>query len=444
MPGKKFPPPYPRPLPRHPDKLRIARFTALLPDTIKNAITWNKPAQCWAGLPVKFPDWSLGQKDHLAIKFYQISNRSTYPELPEVPPVDVFPADVLLTETGTVRATLLDPASAWEYYIAYLAQTLHVELSGEVPWSITQYSADELDSLLNSRSLIDFVHLIDDNPVPVDKYAIFKYWVDPIANHGPVTFGDPVRIHDFLHNNNLIGSTSRSTVGLVLDWCRNNLRHYIGKNTNTGLDDEDTPANNVRHWGFEGYAPVERIISGTVNPQYPEFGTCHWTPGCWGTTAFLRILLRTVNIPVERLVIGDPNGVLHGTCGFHLGNEIAYLSHGDDPYDLLSKATPSFPAGELLIDHRQFEDWFGSAVPDPNKTINVGRRPKELAIQYLSDCLLADYCDDQAKGLDHAHGQVYQIFASCYDLTDLENNENLWNRMDVKIANFGGCSKIPH
>jgi hypothetical protein len=441
MPGKKFPPPYPLRPPRRPDKHRIARFTALLPDPIKNAITWNKPAQCLGGLPVKFSDWSLGQKDHLAIRFAQISERSTYPELPDVPP-----ADVLLSESGRVRATLINPVSAWEYYTAYLAQTLQVELSGEVPWSITNYSADELDTLLNSRSLIEFLYLVDDNPVPIDNYAILKFGfgVDSIANHGPVTYGDPVRIHDFLQNNNLIGSTPRLTVGLVLDWCRNNLRHYVGVDRDTGLNDQDTPANNVRHWGFEGYAPVERIISGTVNQQYPELGTCHWTPGCWGTTAFLRTLLRTVNIPGERQIIGDPKSELHATCGFHLGNEIAYLSHGDDPYNTLTKATPPYPAGELLIDQQQFDNWFGPAVPDPNKTLNVGRRPLELAIKYLSDCLLADYCDDQANGTDHTHGKVYKNFASCYGVTDLEKNQDLWNRMDIKIGNFGGCSKIPH
>jgi len=53
---------------------------------------------------------------------------------------------------------------------------------------------------------------------------------------------------------------------------------------------------------------VRRILEGTLllDPQYaPSHPTPqHWTAGCWGTSAFLRSLLRAVNIPVLPMTSG--------------------------------------------------------------------------------------------------------------------------------------------
>jgi hypothetical protein len=119
-----------------------------------------------------------------------------------------------------------------------------------------------------------------------------------------------------------------------------------------------------------------------------------------------------------------------------------YLSHGDDPYTALSKATPPFPAVELLIDTHKYDSWFGPGLPHEQKKKNIGRRPKELALVYLSNHLLYLHCKDLSDGLSHQDSRVYALFEDHYSLMDLEAID-LWGRMDVKISGFGGCGQIP-
>ncbi len=89
-----------------------------------------------------------------------------------------------------------------------------------------------------------------------------------------------------------------------------------------------------------------------------------------------------MNIPVLEQHISD-----HAVINFT--TEHKYLSHGDDPYNRLTKTTPPFPAAELLIDQAKYDAWFGSGVSDATKGKNIGRRGLELGLQYLPNALLA-------------------------------------------------------
>ena len=75
---------------------------------------------------------------------------------------------------------------------------------------------------------------------------------------------------------------------------------------------------------------------------------------------------------------------------------------------------------------------------------NVGRQVLELAIKHLPNLLLHYHCDDLSHGRSHANGTVFtSIFQnSPFTVSDLEAAQ-LWQRMDVKIAQRGALRACP-
>ncbi len=222
-----------------------------------------------------------------------------------------------------------------------------------------------------------------------------------------------------------------ATIANLLNWCRNNLYHYMGKPGGKNMEEQ---------WQYRGYPPVSRVIAGTPYTGYPNEGISHRTGGCFGTVGFLRAILRAVNIPVKLLVVAN-----HALAFFP--TESRYLSHGDDPYTSAArtyppKTSPPFPAAKFLIDDAKFNAWFGSGVPEATKEKNIGRRPRELALETLPVYVLKKHCGDQAAQRSHAASEVYQIFKPSYTVAQLEA-ANLWGRMDAAVAKLGGCAAMP-
>jgi hypothetical protein len=224
----------------------------------------------------------------------------------------------------------------------------------------------------------------------------------------------------FLNCNGLIGNTRIKTIARVLDWCRNEMQHFSGSSNTSTM---------IAHWGYAGYPPVSRVIQGTTSTIHPELGVQHWTAGCGGTTNFLINIFRSVNIPVD---VTNADG--HVTA--HFTTDDLYLSHGDDPYDMYSKCTPPFDAELLLIDRATFDGRFGSAIPVATAANNVGYKPAELSVAYLSDYLLHLHYQDKEAGLTPQNSHLYAQLQRYYpDFNALY--PQLWDRMDQKLATFG-------
>jgi hypothetical protein len=69
--------------------------------------------------------------------------------------------------------------------------------------------------------------------------------------------------------------------------------------------------------------------------------------------------------------------------------------------------------------------------------------PKELALRNLSNSLLHYYSEDQTAGRGHIDGEVFkQFFVGIYSVAQLEA-QNLWARMDAKLAALGGIGNVP-
>lgn len=367
---------------------------------IARAIVWQDSAGVhpWAS-------WSESWRAQLREAFVLARSRSSI-AVPEVP------RNLASLVEGREVEQILGARDAWAYFEASVAQSLAIELGQQVPWSLRAYDGPQRAQLLDSREMFTW------NESPAG-YRIVK------AKHGRVVAAPPAYAYDFLGRGGLIGA-ALTTIARVVGWCHANLKHFSG---------DPFPAIMEDQWQYRGFPPLVRVLEGTVQTSKPSKGTAHRTAGCWGTTGFLRALLRAVNVPVELVSHGG-----HAQPWFM--GEGAFLSHGDDPYNRRTFAEPPIPSAELLTSEADFRSWFGPGVSDADQAKNVGRRTVELAVTYLPNSLLHAYCADQASGADHASGQVFDDLSRAYTVAELEARD-LWTRMDAKIAGFGGCASVP-
>ncbi len=364
-----------------------------------NAIVWET-----SGGTQNYLAWSASMKAELANAFKMAWNFAS------ILPADPVPNKKILADTDSV-VQIIDHAYAWPMYLSYVAQSLAVEMGKWVSWSLTGYSANGLAQLFDSRKTFSW------NGGAAGYEITFS--------HGAAVPCAPNLGYSLLYNK-MIASTRPATMAGLLDWCRSNLQHFIG-----GWDTKNV----YDQWQYRGLPPVVKMIQGTTPLSAPAgTGIRHITGGCWGTTGFLRAVLRTVNIPVEL--------VTH--CGHaqpHFIEDGLFLSHGDDPYNALTTSVPPMPISEILVNQAQFDGWFGAGVPSASQCDNVGRRTLDLSLTYLPTYLLKAYCQDIAGGKTHTNGAVFDLYKKLYTVAQLEAM-NLWGKMDAKIASLGGCSHL--
>ena len=308
---------------------------------IRNAIIWEAPCGTQA-----YPGWNAPMKAALANAFKMAWNFAS------VMTVDPVPNLKTLADTDTVVQILLQ-SDAWSMFLAYVAQSLAVEIGNRVGWSIAGYSSTGLAQLFDSRETF--------------RWNAGQLGYEITFNHGVALPCAPNMGYSLLYS--MIGGNRFSTIAGLLDWCRSNLRHFSGTWATANVYDQ---------WQYRGFPPVLRMIQGTPTLSQPSLGVNHMTGGCWGTTGFLRALLRTVNIPVSLVTHcghAQPNFVEDGL----------YLSHGDDPYNQLTTAVPPMPISEILINQAQFDVWFGAGVPNAQQCHNMGRRPDRSVADLFAD-----------------------------------------------------------
>lgn len=368
---------------------------------IRDAMIWEDTS----GNAKSFSNWPASRKAELQDAFVSIWNHDDIP-FTDPPPNQVNPGD------EEHAHTVLSAADAWHLYSTYVAQALAVEAGNWVLWSITSYSPANLKLLLDSREMFRW-------DADTGGYRIKQ-------SKGRVVLAPPDDTFDFLIAQDLLGNSPLDTIGRIIEWCRANLIHFGGAAEAANMEDQ---------WQYRGYPPVSRVIEGTPWTGQSSRGIRHRTAGCRGTTGFLRALLRTVNIPVEQVHAS-------GHALPHFASIGRYLTHGDDPYNALTKATPPYPAAELLINQAKFDEWFGAAVSDDDNKDNVGRQTRELAIQYLPNYVLYKHCSDLDAGMPHGSSLVFEVFERNFTVAELEAAD-LWNQMDAKIAGFGGCVNVP-
>jgi hypothetical protein len=312
-----------------------------------------------------WPTWSDAEKHELAAAFEdawkwlygQQTPFATLNETLAYPPVNQNN-----TTTSTDGPwTAVTESYARELYLRWIGLSLAVEIGGHVPWSVTGYTAEQLQVLFDSASFLsrrpDNTYLVCAGSPGHPNYVNRK------DNLGGSLIAPPRFTLAYLRNATLVGATRAATIAQLLDWCRDNLVHFYGAADYGTMD---------QHWQYRGLPPITRVVGGTIS-TYPGAMTTteHWMAGCHGTTGLLRNVLRAVNIPVQILRVCG-----HGQVRFL--TEGTYLDHADNPYNLGFKAS-GLPASDLLIDETTYASWFGtSQVNHDTNCGEVGRRAREL------------------------------------------------------------------
>lgn len=347
-----------------------------------------------------YRNWSSSEKQQLSNYYKKVlKNRNT--EVSESPQLTSVPIGNDRITTNMSRST------AWNYYLAFIAQSLVVDADKRVNWTLESLKTEERKLILDSRNLFRWSSRANAYTIP--------------SSLGVVSPGDPYKIYLFLQSNNLIGSTHMKTVTRLIDWCRG-LIHFSGGWDSDNIHDQ---------WQYRGLPPIERVINGTPIISRPDQGIMKLTGGCWGATGFLRMCLRTLNIPVK----------LEIKAGHALPNFVSiqrYLTHGDDPYNRIFKDEHNISASRLLINQSTWNNWFGSGSNHDN---NVGRQVRELALEFLPNYILKKHCEDKAANRSHSSSSVFDIFKRNYTVSQLEAM-NLWKQMETKINSLGGCNNI--
>ena len=388
--------------------------------TILNSIIWEAPMM----VETQYVNWSNVKKNELQIacEHWFVGDS---PALEDPPPNLINIAD------DDFCYTIIDEAHTWSLYLAYIANSLMVEIfykgflqsTGGV--SLRDLSSESLAIIFNSQKMFRWNHW-DDN-----GYSFAHYYVIPAPPKTTLQF-----LNQLVPEGQTILTIDKSLqITILLDWCRQNLTH-----TSSDWDYND-PRNGKRTdeiFHYRGTPPVSRIIEGTIDdfPFNTRNGVQNYTHGCWCTVGFLQAVLRSVNNPVELV-----DHCLHAQPYFHTIGK--YLDHGDTPYSALSCATPNFDISHLLIDQTTFDSWFGLGVSEEDKCSNIGRRAKEIAVQFLPDSLVRLHCDDLDSGTHPAESAVCIFFQDYFTFEELDA-QLLWQRLDAKVADFGGCENIPN
>ena len=331
--------------------------------------------------------------------------------------------------------TVVSPEDAEDVYVANIAYSLLIDMTGILPWSLDDLSDRELEMLLGSQGFFS-------------EYGSIAGVSEGYMVAGMTAPAPPEVIRDFLENNDLVRGNRYETIARTVEWTRHHLTHYSCLPSTSNMEN---------HWDYRGIPPLARMFAGTKRKPWQSPSGCRtgadqsaqrYTWGCHGTAWFFSHVLRAVNIPVE--APRTYYAVCAGHAAVSFPSEDVYLSHGDDPYNRFTWYSPPFPepfpSSDLLISGSRFREWFNSSHSNEENRWNVGRRVRELAVENLPQLLLHWRCLDLADGLPKESGRVYRPGSSGigrdWTVAELEAM-GFWERMDAKIAEYGGCP-IPH
>jgi hypothetical protein len=334
------------------------------------AIKWQNRAAAGViyGAPsptdkISWINWTQSQKDDLE-RTYAAAYEWLASGAPAVPvdynglsdrPLNVSPN---VSKDTIILQQMVSADYMWKLYIDQIGFSLALENSRQIPWSVTAYSENALRYLFDSSTMAmktaggDYVM-----GITTAKDQQLR------ANNLPETaFAPAMWTFGFMKSSGLIGSSKLETISREIEWMRG-LQHFFGKPDGNTYDSI---------WQYRGFAPLSRIIDGTVDNRYPERGSVHWISGCRGSVGFMNATLRTVNIPVQPVLV----------CGHQLPyfvSEDKYLTHGDNPYDINFKKSGK-SGKSLLIDAAIYREWFSknallNITNDARACANVGRLP---------------------------------------------------------------------
>lgn len=432
-----------------PDKLFPGKLHERIPGGIKKS-EYGAEIRSWS----KWPDWARDELNAQVVTYRswtqsacQLYSAYAATEFTEKPPgfdnwfssiVDLDPMPVtdpplnIQPDDPTVDGVpwaMVSSHDAFALYVRLVAAQLAIELTDCVPWSLLDYATSDLAPLFDGRRIFRYV------PAGNSEWGTMTESGHIIST--TVTPAPPLIVLGFLAENGLIGSDRTETIVRLLDWERNHLRHVIGGGTTNPL-----LGAGILYWGYNGRAPVSRMISGTImaGPLYgsnnsiyyydPELR--HWVGGCGGASGFNEQVFRVVNIAAEQTNYSHFQNRFSLAQGVHVA-----IAHADDPYGIAS--APEIPMHEILIDDATFHAWFVNETDSTEQLKNISRQTADLYLQYLPHVLLKLHCYDILYYFNnHASSNVYDhAFMATYSVAEMETM-GLWTGIEDKLIELGG------
>lgn len=355
-----------------PSSFALEPYTTLLSQPkIKNNIIW----QGIGGIE-NYSSWSSNQRTDLDNAILALEKQE--PQALSAPP-------------ALLDGNYISAEDAWKIYVAHVAQCLWVEVHGEVSWHLNDFPDDQLAYLLDSRKLMVYSS-------STNRYIFYTYLM------GNITAWNPRICYECLSNLKMIKSSQLETIYALTDWMRGHLLHLSGSDDLT------------EQFGYAGPPPADKVL-------YPLEGRHHKTAGCWGTSGLYGAVLRSVNIPVERVNI-TLNGGTHSRPAFPSVDRS--MPHGDDVYTgTLTPCGAVIPTSKIFYTSAKMNAKFINPVVDcvggecnsvgEQASYNAGKDKLQLAYDYMADFLLyhystqgAEYLDGTLRGPRRA-GQVHEF-----------------------------------
>lgn len=328
----------------------ILSYEALLAEPkIQQAVTWREG-------PFSYPysQWSPNQKLHL---FEAIARReSGEPPSPGQLPLASIPSDD--------RSPTIKIDTAWQIYLAFLANALYVEVNQLVPWSLLDLPRNQISLMLDARHIFFPTTRIEaDNwDFPSDEVR-FRVGREGI---GFIAAWNPTLAFDFLSIGGMIKQTQTETIYALSDWMQSRMNHIADWH---GDYDQDLDSDDIEaEWGLPNIPLADRMI-------FPAEDRANRTWGCRSTSGLYNYLLRSVNIPVEvaSVNISYPDGNGGSILGGHsrpiFPSVGKTLFHSDDPYTgwavpMLNQVDSESFFHDFPVHEEKLERLYGPYVPN--------------------------------------------------------------------------------
>ena len=243
---------------------------------------------------------------------------------------------------------------------AKMAHSIWLDRNNMLPWTIRDYSQDELAGLFDPGGLFS------------GNESAYYYF--SVVDHSPS------EVYSYIADNDLLKGDELDTLYAVLDDVRADFRHG-----NTSDENRNT-AYNVRE-ALSTYASNNMRVSRV---------------GCHSSTRIIIAMLRSVNVPGEETNSGTwyENG--HSSAVWPTLETV--LPHGDHIYNALIRATPS----DELLPTFSFYDVNLNTAPCGASTVCLSHRHASLnAVKYPADWTLSRSCDPARYGYESCEDYIY-------------------------------------
>lgn len=282
---------------------------------------------------------------------------------------------------------------AFTVFLHYIAHSLYLEKERLVPWSVQDFSSEDLSSLWDARQYFEWDSL----------YQVYRLGYQ---NSGATRVYHPLMVYQFARfiqdkPEHLPGSIER-----FMDWGRAWLLH-------------------TERSGMTFFQSIEEIL-------YPGPGQPHAVFSCWATSGLILDYCRALNIPVKRHNIELYNGI-HSQIEFP--TEGWYLMHADDMYDpLYYPVNTQIPPTAALFNKSDFNLLLRNkpiCVFDScharGTQISFDRRKALLdqAARLESGYYIFQYDQGRSKFRDFVRGDQFEVF-----LKPLFTDDEIKARMD--------------